>query len=79
VSSQAKIATLQKHYNIALVQFQSGTISEDDEAVQMKPSIVTTDADGEPVLNPLSPDTDVADVTKALIHFISSRYNIMLL
>jgi hypothetical protein len=35
---------------------------------------MTTDADGEPVLNPLSPETDVADVTKALIHFISSRF-----
>jgi hypothetical protein len=58
--------------------FQSGTISEDDEAgggqTKPQPSILTTDADGEPVLNPLSPETDVADVTKALIHFISSRF-----
>ena len=34
---------------------------------------MTTDADGERILNPLSPDTDVTDVTKALINFISSR------
>jgi hypothetical protein len=38
-----------------------------------QPSITTTDVDGEPVLNPLSPETDVADVTKALIQFIASR------
>ena len=55
---------------------QSGTISEEDEAVQIKqPSITMTDvdADADAVMNPLSNDTDVTDVTKALIHFIASR------
>lgn len=56
---------------------QSGTISEEDEAVQIKqPSITMTDvdADADAVMNPLSNDTDVTDVTKALIHFIASRF-----
>jgi hypothetical protein len=38
-----------------------------------QPSITMTDVDGEAVINPLSNDTDVVDVTKALIHFIASR------
>ena len=56
---------------------QSGTISEEDEAVQIKqPSITMTDvdADADAVMNPLSNDTDVTDVTKALFHFIASRF-----
>ena len=63
------------------METSGGTISEDDERDEKPPSqqndtarpkITTTDAEGVDQ-TPLGPDTDVGDLTKALIHFIASH------
>jgi hypothetical protein len=64
------------------METSGGTISEDDEReekpthqhndIHSGPTITTTDADGNNQIR-IGPDTDVGDLTKALIHFIASR------
>ena len=48
-----------------------------DDAVQMKPVITaaaaTAEGDDDEAVLPISPNTTVADLTKALIHFIAAR------
>ena len=65
------------------METSGGTTSEDDEReekfqqqqtndLNSRPKIRTTDAEGIDQ-TPLGPETDVGDVTKALIHFIARR------
>ena len=64
------------------METSGGTISEDDEReekpqnphndINSGPKITTTDAEGNNQIR-IGPETDVGDMTKALIHFIASR------
>ena len=64
------------------METSGGTISEDDEReekpqrphndIPSGPKIIATDAEGNNQIR-IGPETDVGDLTKALIHFIASR------